>query len=238
MDNKKYYIYAHFDSDGKIFYIGLANNLRRPASKIGRNYLWRILAKKGFTYEILHTVETMAEARKLEKIEIIKNADFSTNLTGTGKMTFDTPINIQNRIDKIKKEIIKKENRGRPTGTVRGVKKMPVTVMLKKSDLMQLAGPNGVLKDGIKAAKMIIINNFSILIMLITLLIIPACKKCGTCHQTVVTSVTPYVTGYPQTTNTTFDACGDDLKDAPGSSTTTSTSQGYTITVKETTTCQ
>jgi len=54
------------------------------------------------------------------------------------------------------------------------------------------------------------------------------CKRCATCTQTITTSVNVSTPGYPQTTTTTFEACGADL-DAVDGKTTTSTSTAGNI---------
>lgn len=56
--------------------------------------------------------------------------------------------------------------------------------------------------------------------------ILIGCKKCETCTQTITTSVNVSTPGYPQTTKSTFEACGDDLKAADGATTTSSSSSG------------
>ena len=65
-----------------------------------------------------------------------------------------------------------------------------------------------------------------------------SCKKCGTCTITTVTSVNQQVTGYPQTTTSTVEECGDDYKDLKdnGTATSTTTVQGISATTTTTTT--
>jgi hypothetical protein len=64
------------------------------------------------------------------------------------------------------------------------------------------------------------------------------CKKCATCTQTLTTSVNVSTPGYPQITQTTFEACGDDLKAVDGKTTTsTSSSGGITATATAKTVC-
>ncbi len=64
------------------------------------------------------------------------------------------------------------------------------------------------------------------------------CKKCATCTQTITTKVNVSTTGYPQTTKSTFEACGDDLKAVDGKTTTsTSSSGGITATATSKTVC-
>jgi len=48
----KYYIYAHFNSAGELFYIGKGSG-NRAYVKYGRNKCWYAHAKHGFSVEIL-----------------------------------------------------------------------------------------------------------------------------------------------------------------------------------------
>ncbi len=65
-----------------------------------------------------------------------------------------------------------------------------------------------------------------------------SCKKCANCTQTATTSVNVSTPGYPQTTQTTFEACGDDLKAVDGKTVTSSASSGSIIaTTTATTVC-
>ena len=65
-----------------------------------------------------------------------------------------------------------------------------------------------------------------------------SCKKCATCTQTITTSVNVSTPGYPQTTKSTFEACGDDLKAVDGKTTTsTSSTGGITATATSKTAC-
>lgn len=65
-----------------------------------------------------------------------------------------------------------------------------------------------------------------------------SCNQCGTCTTTITTTVNVSTPGYPQTSKTTFNACGKDYRDANGKqSTSTSTSGGITATAKSKTTC-
>ncbi len=64
------------------------------------------------------------------------------------------------------------------------------------------------------------------------------CKKCATCTQTITTTVNVSTPGYPQTSKTTFEACGDDLKAVDGKTTTSTSSSGnITATATSKTTC-
>lgn len=66
-----------------------------------------------------------------------------------------------------------------------------------------------------------------------------SCKKCATCTQTTTTTVTPATTGYPQTSTTTFEACGQDLKDINGKTVTSTSKQGnITATATSKTVCK
>jgi hypothetical protein len=65
-----------------------------------------------------------------------------------------------------------------------------------------------------------------------------SCKKCATCTQTITTTVNVSTPGYPQTTKSTFEACGDDLKAVDGKTTTSTTSLGgITATATSKTVC-
>jgi hypothetical protein len=66
-----------------------------------------------------------------------------------------------------------------------------------------------------------------------------SCKKCATCTQTLTTSVNVSTPGYPQTTQTTFEACNNDLKAVNGKTTkSTSSSGSITATVTAKTVCK
>lgn len=52
------------------------------------------------------------------------------------------------------------------------------------------------------------------------------CKKCATCTTTTTTTVNVSTPGYPQTTKSTFEACGDDLKAADGKTATSTSTVG------------
>lgn len=73
-------------------------------------------------------------------------------------------------------------------------------------------------------------------------LIFSSCKKCATCTQTInITTKTSTPTpGYPQTdiTTSTFEACGDNLKEVDGSTTESTASAGIvTVTSTSRTIC-
>ena len=66
-----------------------------------------------------------------------------------------------------------------------------------------------------------------------------SCKKCATCTQTITTSVNVSTPGYPQTSQSTFEACGEDLKAVDGKTTTsTQSSGGITATATSKTVCR
>jgi hypothetical protein len=67
---------------------------------------------------------------------------------------------------------------------------------------------------------------------------VTGCKKCATCTQTIITTVNVNTPGYPQTTKSTFEACGNDLKAVDGQTTTsTSSAGGITATATSNTVC-
>ena len=51
----------------------------------------------------------------------------------------------------------------------------------------------------------------------------------GISTQTITTTVNVYSPDYPQTTKTTFQACGNDLKDINGKTTTSTAQQGNIV---------
>jgi hypothetical protein len=73
----------------------------------------------------------------------------------------------------------------------------------------------------------------------IALSVLTGCKKCATCTQTITTTVNVSTPGYPQTSKTTFEACGDELGKVDGKTTTsTSSSGGITATATAKTVCK
>ena len=67
---------------------------------------------------------------------------------------------------------------------------------------------------------------------------VTSCKKCATCTQTITTDVNVSTPGYPQITESTFEACGDDLNAVNGKTiTSTSSSGGITATATSRTVC-
>lgn len=66
-------------------------------------------------------------------------------------------------------------------------------------------------------------------LMLLSTTTIIGCKKCATCTQTITTSVNVSTPGYPQTSKSTFEACGDDLSAVNGKTTTATSSSGSVI---------
>ena len=78
-----------------------------------------------------------------------------------------------------------------------------------------------------------------LILFFVALTIIPfsSCKKCKTCEQTLTTTTNQG--GSPQVSHTTFDACGQDLKDVDGKTiTATSTSGSVTATTVSKTVCK
>lgn len=73
--------------------------------------------------------------------------------------------------------------------------------------------------------------------MILTIaLLTSSCRKCAQCTITATQTVTGQ---QPTTATTTTELCGDDLKEADGNVTTsTSTVQGYTATIVTRTNCQ
>ena len=65
----KYYIYAHFNSDDKLFYIGKGSG-PRAYTKYGRNKCWYAHAKDGFRVEILFDGLSNMKALILEEVFI------------------------------------------------------------------------------------------------------------------------------------------------------------------------
>ena len=66
-----------------------------------------------------------------------------------------------------------------------------------------------------------------------------ACKKCAMCTTETVTHINVYTPGYPKTQETTYEACGDQLKEISGKSTEMSHMEGNRkITVLSKTTCR
>lgn len=75
-----------------------------------------------------------------------------------------------------------------------------------------------------------------LIIAAILIISLGACKKCADCTTTVTTKVT----GQPiQTATSQTEMCGDDLEEADGNVTTsTSTVNGYTATIISSTQCE
>ena len=63
------------------------------------------------------------------------------------------------------------------------------------------------------------------------------CEKCYTCTTTTTTRVNVSTPGYPQTTTTSFEACGDDKDSAEGTTTATSSAGNITATATAVTKC-
>jgi hypothetical protein len=82
------------------------------------------------------------------------------------------------------------------------------------------------------------IVKLSLGILFLSTALFTSCKKCANCTQTATTSVNVSTPGYPQTSQTTFEACGDDLKAVDGKTTTSTASSGsITATTTATTVC-
>lgn len=76
------------------------------------------------------------------------------------------------------------------------------------------------------------------LVLLLAAATFTSCEKCADCTTTVTTTVNVPVTGYPQTSKTTFEACDDDLEDVDGKTVTSTSSVGnITATATARTTC-
>jgi hypothetical protein len=75
-------------------------------------------------------------------------------------------------------------------------------------------------------------------VLTIAISVFTGCEKCATCTQTITTTVNVSTPGYPQTSRTTFEACGDELEAVDGTTTTsTSSSGGITATATARTVC-
>ena len=106
--SKKYYTYIHIRNDtGKVFYVGKGTN-KRAYSKHDRNDLWqKIVAKHGYTVEIISEWETAEEAfqDEIRLIDRYKNdglavANFTLGGDGTTghKHSTETKKNISNKL--------------------------------------------------------------------------------------------------------------------------------------------
>jgi len=73
----KYYIYAHFNSDDQLFYIGKGSG-NRAYVKYGRNKCWYEQAKHGFRVEILF--ENLSNTKALIMEEVFINRIQLNNL--------------------------------------------------------------------------------------------------------------------------------------------------------------
>lgn len=71
----------------------------------------------------------------------------------------------------------------------------------------------------------------NLLIIALLFILGVSCKKekCGTCTTTITTSVNVSTPGYPQTSTTTQNACGDDYEDLDGKTITSTAQQGNII---------
>lgn len=67
--SKNYYVYAHFDINGDVFYIG-KGTAKRAWQKTNRSSGWNEVAEKGYTVEIITKDLTSSEAIELESAMI------------------------------------------------------------------------------------------------------------------------------------------------------------------------
>lgn len=77
-----FYVYAHFDSVGKCFYIGKGKQ-QRAYSTYRRNVYWNRVAKRGYTVSILFDALLESDALALE-VDLIAKYSPRTNLTKGG----------------------------------------------------------------------------------------------------------------------------------------------------------
>lgn len=70
MNHTDYYVYAHRDLNGVVFYIG-KGRLKRAYANNGRSSAWKEKIKEGYTVEILHSNLTAEQAHDLEKENIV-----------------------------------------------------------------------------------------------------------------------------------------------------------------------
>jgi hypothetical protein len=82
------------------------------------------------------------------------------------------------------------------------------------------------------------VKTILVALVLMSSVSLTSCQKCATCTMTTTTSVNVNTPGYPQVTKSTFEACGQDLSDVNGKTTTaSSTVDGITATVVSKTVC-
>ncbi len=82
------------------------------------------------------------------------------------------------------------------------------------------------------------VKTILVALVLVSSISLTNCQKCATCTMTTTTSVNVNTPGYPQVTKTTFEACGQDLSDVNGKTTTaSSTVDGITATSVAKTVC-
>ena len=79
MNHTDYYVYAHRDLNGIVFYIGKGRK-NRAYSKMQRSKQWKTIADAGFTVELLHENLEELHALSLEE-ELINNPQEGWNLT-------------------------------------------------------------------------------------------------------------------------------------------------------------
>ena len=69
MNHTDYYVYAHRDLNGVVFYIG-KGRLKRAYTNNGRSFAWKEKTKEGYTVEILYSNLTAEQAHTREKESI------------------------------------------------------------------------------------------------------------------------------------------------------------------------
>lgn len=75
---KGHYVYAHYDNEGKIFYVGLSKTKTRAYSKEGRTGAWHIRSRKGYSVEVLFSGLSMEDAISKEE-ELINKYGMERN---------------------------------------------------------------------------------------------------------------------------------------------------------------
>ena len=83
MNHTDYYVYAHRDLNGVIFYIGCGRE-QRAYKKDGRSKHWKKKIQDGYTVEMLHTNLDKNTSREIE-LGYILNPDKSWNLVNVAK---------------------------------------------------------------------------------------------------------------------------------------------------------
>lgn len=116
----KYYIYAHFNSDGEVFYIGRGTG-GRARQKTNRGVDWYKVADKGYSAEIIKSCLTLEQANTLEEGMILSLKESLVNK--------NPPVR---KIDLCYKELSEyfEYNENSPSCLVR-IKKMPNNIGLR-----------------------------------------------------------------------------------------------------------